>query len=422
MPGSLIKPFKFLIILIFSVPLLFGCNPTDPGDPPEKVLPGYQEDIPWPSLADSPWPISLADPQRTSRSKFPGPIYGEIEWIKNDFYNTSGLSLGPDNDVYAASFHPQGIYRINSLTGYIDWVYDSLGLVIDIHTVPIVLSDSTVIAATGSEGRLISLSPEGELLWEFGTGSPIYNRGITVDKQGNIYYINKKQNLYSISGEGKFNWSYYDKRFQGFGCTNLTFSPDGNTLYFQGVGVSIIAFDIQAKSVKWTFGHTTMYSYPLVDSQGNIYVLTKNQSINDEHSLYCLYQDSSLKWFYEHGQRSITEAANNHMALDRYGNIYFADDTLYSVNHNGLLRFKKKIGTESHSYNVAIMIDSNNDIYTFQSTGGTTQIYKYSIDGAELWSLTAGLDFLPGYAGVITNNNRIIFSSYEYTKNLVSIK
>ena len=39
-----------------------------------------QVDIPWPTLMDSPWPMSKHDPQGTGRSSFSGPKTSNIIW------------------------------------------------------------------------------------------------------------------------------------------------------------------------------------------------------------------------------------------------------------------------------------------------------------------------------------------------------
>jgi len=38
-------------------------------------------DVPWPGLANSPWPMFLHDPQHTGRSPYRGPQEGKVEWL-----------------------------------------------------------------------------------------------------------------------------------------------------------------------------------------------------------------------------------------------------------------------------------------------------------------------------------------------------
>ena len=63
-----------IIFLIIILLIFISCRKDTTGIETEEPLPpGYQQDIPWPSLADSPWPINHGDPQSTGRSKYPGP-------------------------------------------------------------------------------------------------------------------------------------------------------------------------------------------------------------------------------------------------------------------------------------------------------------------------------------------------------------
>ena len=51
-----------------------------------------QKHIPWPSLADSPWPFIRGDMQATGRSQFVGPSTNNILWRKD---MPLGISVGP---------------------------------------------------------------------------------------------------------------------------------------------------------------------------------------------------------------------------------------------------------------------------------------------------------------------------------------
>lgn len=67
-----------LTSLLISLIIIFSCK-EKVTNPPDNQLPeGYQQDIPWSSLADSPWPMYHNDPQNTGRSKFIGPSSGGI--------------------------------------------------------------------------------------------------------------------------------------------------------------------------------------------------------------------------------------------------------------------------------------------------------------------------------------------------------
>ena len=65
-----IQPLKFLVFFLIFV--LISCKET-PREPEKKEDISSQVDIPWPSLADTPWPMFHHDPQSTGRSKYAGP-------------------------------------------------------------------------------------------------------------------------------------------------------------------------------------------------------------------------------------------------------------------------------------------------------------------------------------------------------------
>lgn len=59
--------FCFLILFILSTNLLIHGQ--------------QQVKIPWPSLADSPWPILRGDMQGTGRSEYIGPRTNNVIWV-----------------------------------------------------------------------------------------------------------------------------------------------------------------------------------------------------------------------------------------------------------------------------------------------------------------------------------------------------
>src|SRR3990170_325545 len=77
----------------------FQCN-ENIVEPPPGNPPGYQEDIPWPSLADSPWPMYRGDPQNTGRSKFIQTISGVIDFEMDSIKLRTGFAVDEDNTIY----------------------------------------------------------------------------------------------------------------------------------------------------------------------------------------------------------------------------------------------------------------------------------------------------------------------------------
>jgi len=416
---KLLIPFSFILSTLY----LFSCGPNEPGDPPELVpIPGYQHDIPWPSLADSPWPKFRHDAQGTNRSQYSGPTQGVIEWVNKDFMMMTGAAtIGYNNEIFLASLgFETGIYKLNGNTGEIIWRYDSLGRVIDLHPCPIVLSDSNIIASSGSEGRLLKLNIEGNLLWEFKADAQIYNKGIGVDKLGNIYFIDHLHKLYCISPNGELVWSQQNDLFGPYGNISIVFSPDGQTIYFEGFGVGLVAFDIINKSIKWTFGNINGVSFPMVDSQGHIYFLSQNNEINNEHSLYCLNEDGTVNWYFEHGDKDVTEGGSGAPpCIDRDGNIYFATSyKLFSLYYSGDLRFSKKNVDGGYD---DIIIDKNNNLYIWIS-GDDPRGLVLDNKGKTILEIHNGIDKMPKIFNAISSEGQWIVCSYEWINSIYSIK
>jgi outer membrane protein assembly factor BamB len=400
--------YFYFLLLLFA---LSGCNDknTNPGD---EFPPGYQHDIPWPSLADSPWPMYRGNPQGNSRSKYIGPQLGIVEWERDSLMLTSGLSIGYKDVIYTISENPfLGIVAINNKGKFL-WKYDSLDYrIMDLHTTPIILKDSTLISTSGQWGEVLALKPNGTLKWRLNIGHALYNVGIVVGLDGTIYLTDKTNTLYAISKDGIILWSFQDSRIGHFGFVALTLSPDSKTIYIQGKDVSLVAFDLDNKSIKWIFGNLTMPSYPIIDCKGNIYLLTLNSELNNKHSLYSLKPDGTVRWIFEHNNRNLTENENG-IAMDYEGNIYFAYDSLYSVNYEGKLNWKMSL----KYLNLApLVIDAIGTVYIQRSGDGLNQLpLAVTKEGKILWEITSPLNSFSGRCGALDSDGKWYLSFYKY--------
>jgi outer membrane protein assembly factor BamB len=186
-------------------------------------------------------------------------------------------------------------------------------------------------------------------------------------------------------------------------------SPDSRTIYIQGNNISLVAFELDTRQIKWTFGDRTLHSYPLVDFQGNIYILTNYSELNDAHSLYSLNPDGAVRWVFEHNN-SFFARWESGMAMDKQGNIYFAYDTLYSVSYNGELNWKKPLDT----FNLGnIVVDNIGNIY-LQLTLDWDQIpVAYTQYGDVLWKLAQPIQGRTGRCGALGDSNRWYIATHE---------
>ena len=344
--------------------------------------PGKQYDISWPSLTNSPWPMNHHDPQSTGRSKLLGPSAGMLEWnIEISSFAYGGIAVTPDSLVLVSG-------RITGLTmdGAQRWTALPPGIkpFDEIQTTPIVRDDSVILCASGN-GIVYAINPNGSIQWQYATNENIVHVGPNIGLDGTYYCISSQSTLFAINRNGTLKWKLTDPRFFGWSSATLTFSPDGQTLYVPGLTVGFCAIDISSRSVKWTFGYgpDILTIAPIVDCVGNIYFLGKDSSTAGKPSLFSLRPDGSIRWAYVHGNKDVLEEGSD-PTIDVSGNIYFAGDTLYSVDYEGHFRWKLGFGIGQHCW-LSLVCDANSTVYlSIFGSGGYTEMAAGS-DGNILW-------------------------------------
>lgn len=402
---------KALILLIFPVILLLGCK--DEPTPPEELPPGYQHDIPWPSLADTPWPMNHHDPQSTGRSKYLGPQMGILAGVIPCRSMEGGVVIGSNSTVYTNSRYE--LIAMN-YEGVIKWK-DTIG--VEITTVPLVLADGTIISADGLF-TLLAVNPDGLVKWKYKTKSYIRVLSVNVDKNGNIYFLedSKPATLHVLNKEGVLQWEVSDERFLSTIDSAPVFSPDGTILYIQGSIVYVLALNIKSKSIEWTFGNNILKTSPIVDSQGNIYVYP-NFQVNGKNHFYSIKPNGELRWVFEYsGFPEISD--NTEPTIDKNGNLYFAYDSIYSLSYEGKLRWKK--GFEEGRNLSPLVCDAMNNIYVGICVSQDYQIIKcFSDSGAEKYSLTINTERALGTSPAITENGLMFYPTFR-SLNIICIK
>jgi len=368
----------FLILSQLTTFLLFSCE-DEIIQPPAKP-PGYQEDIPWPSLADSPWPMRHADPQSTGRSKSCGPKMGIVDFIfTNNFLNSEPI-VNDDSIIFVA--FQDSLYAFKP-----DYtVLWKLKLGNENAVTPIVNSNGIVFVSY-DQGGIYAVDKNGIVLWNLNISG--FDAQLNIGIDGIIYTVSTDKNLTAISPFGSILWKKFDSGF--YGGSNISFSPDGNTIYITGSQHTLVAFDISSQNIKWMVGDSNYRGAPLVDSEGNIYLSTKIDSLNDGHyGLYCFLQDGKVKWFFPHSQFSNLSGEgvwNSHgePAIDKEGNIIFGQDTVYSLSISGELRWAKRLNI-SPAASISVDIDGN--IFLLQdNTSSSFSVLALNKDGNTLWQI-----------------------------------
>ena len=228
----------------------------------------------------------------------------------------------------------------------------------------------------------------------------------------------------AISKDGTLLWQIQDLNFGVGKRVNLTFSPDGNTIYIHGnrVGnekITLVAFDFKTKSIKWTFGQELMLNGPMVDSQGNIYILVEDDTLNPNiANFYCLNQNGNVKWKFPHSRGPLYWDIDP--TIDKEGNIYFATHTLYALTYSGQLRWKIGLGNE---FNYSPLVcDNNGTVYLATAANFYDgKIFAISREGTINWTIPISDEFAPGQSPAITKNGTLVYPTWR-SNNLIIIK
>ena len=307
-------PIFVLSILIFY---LISCS--EDGTGPKPKPPGYQEDIPWPSLADTPWPIFHGDAQSTGRSPFAGPVEGIVLQKLEAPNSQAGVIVGFDSTFYFTWKY--GLIA-SDFSGNKKW---DILIGRELTTTPLISNDSVIFTANGALRTIYAINLDGEIRWEYKASASIWDLTLGIDLAGNIYFVDFGKDLNALSKDGELLWQLHDERFLAGQDVTLSFSPDGNTLYLQGIDVSLLAIDIDQKSVKWVFGEKKLKTGPVIDSQGNIYIFPDADSESDNY-FYSLKPTGEIRWQFKHEEKY--QYVNIEPSIDRNGNIFFGGDTL----------------------------------------------------------------------------------------------
>jgi outer membrane protein assembly factor BamB len=152
------KLFKVVTYLLIAL-LFHACYSTEPdnGEPPKP--PGYQEDIPWPSLADSPWPMNRGNPQCTGRSKYPGPALGILNWNFSEVRLRASIVIGEDSTIYFNT--NEGLFAVTP-KGNLKWKVDFENTDYDATSTPLIGDDGTIYTIYFKR-TLYAINPDGSL-------------------------------------------------------------------------------------------------------------------------------------------------------------------------------------------------------------------------------------------------------------------
>jgi len=390
---KLITSNIILLILFANLLLLTACEDEVIQPPPKQ--PGFQEDIPWPSLANSPWPIEHSDPQNTGRSKYIGPKIGMIENIIDSVNSNTGIVIGPDSMIYYAC---QNELKAFSKTGQLKW---KIPFGVETLGTPIVGNDGTIYVLYSYV--LAAINSDGTKKWEIPV-SALNSGGFNIGLDGTLYFADSGDHtVYAFDKQGNKLWSLMDNRIMGWNPPII--SPDSKTIYLPGYGVTLIAIDIESQSVKWAFGTIDCFPAPVIDCNGNIYINSNLPIINNNKpNVFSLEHTGKVRWSFLHGESVI-----NAMTLDKNGNLIFGGDSLFSINYSGTLNWK--LPMQDFISPRAMCCDADGNIYTIIAKNFSSDfiLQCYNNVGNLNFEILNGLTgWAPNYSPALFFNKLII--------------
>ena len=193
---------------------------------------------------------------------------------------------------------------------------------------------------------------------------------MTLGLDGTIFTVTQDGYLHSIDMDGNHIWKVSGPEgFMSSSSYNLAISPDGMILYSNGLLGSFFSISTIDGTILWQIPynakrHGIYNDYGvMVDNEGFIY---HNVCIDSSVYFSCIEPSGQIKW---HFSTYMTDCV-----MDWDGFIYAMHwDTLYSLDHIGQLRWKRKL--DSYSDYTPILCDGENVIYV-----ETTDGWIYAID------------------------------------------
>jgi len=374
------------------------------------VFAQQQQQIPWPTLADSPWPMMSHDPQATGRSPYAGPKTPNIIWTMDMPYGIwSGPAIGEDGTIYfgTRSYLPADttnyFYAVNP-DGTIKWTYRT-GEISATKAGFLVGNDSTIYF-TSSAGLLYAIDLNGELKWTYSVEINNFYDVMNTDLEGNIYLTSYDQYLHSVNRSGTLNWKVkYDDGFRG---RSVVIAPDGQTLYISGKDSSLYALNLDG-SIKWIYPSEEIRMVPMVDNSGNIYITPRTSPAQ----LHSIYPNGEVKWIFL--LKPFGPRAWSSPTIDKDGNIYFTfaadfyNTGISSVDYNGNFRWTYIFEDVQEDIGVPLISDANGTIYCGSAWG--YYYYAISKEGELLWRIPLNGYMVDG-SGAIDDNGTLYIGTH----------
>lgn len=404
-----------------------------------------QEKIPWPSMADSPWPIWRADAQATGRSEYVGPRTNNVVYRTDMPYGILfGPVIGYDDILYMGT-------RANSMdSNYFYAVKPDGTLLWDFRTegpypnegAGIVGSDTTIYISSNNT-YIYALDKHGNQKWKIGKLAVSKYPLLSMAKNGDLYVSTHADSLLVIdtkTGEIK------NKIYLGVDGAGIpvSFTTDGeNIVYVKGTATNfdnymyLVFADLDGNEI-WSRAFFSLVEYkPTLDNENNIYVVGTDTANTPTDKLFSFDNEGNLRWEF------ITEGLSHKgpPTIDSDGNIiflagkYYNDDlryAIYSVDYKGNENWSYLIDPDLPRFSTYVdhplTVDAEGKIYFGASRSTVSNGYFYCLNktGELLWKLDLeGRDYhanpVIGSDGTLYLTTHQVLST-NVTRNLIAIK
>jgi outer membrane protein assembly factor BamB len=243
---------------------------------------------------------------------------------------------------------------------------------------PALAPDGTIFAGT-FDGKLLAITPHGQIKWKFNAGREIKSSPAVAD-DGTIYFGSRDRSFYAVTPEGKRKWTFATGAWID---SSPGIAADG-TVYFGSWDTNFYALNPDG-SLKWKFATGGVIdSSPAIGEDGTVYFGSHDKTF------YALTPDGKLRWKFPTQGEIVSSPA-----IHSDGAIYFTstDGNLYALKADGTERWRLRTGGFTESSPV---LDAQGQVYL----GVNYMKTCVSADGKKIWedASVKNLDISPAVA------------------------
>jgi len=234
------------------------------------------------------------------------------------YYSDSSPALAANGTIYQASF--EGKLLAVTPQGNVTWTFPINS---EIKSSPAIADDGTIYFGA-RDRKLYALTAHGKLKWAFLTGAWV-DSSPAIGSDGTIYFGSWDTNFYALNPDGSKKWVFPTDNII---VSSPAIGRDG-TVYFGSHDTKFYALKPYGK-LAWSFSTGgPIVSSPAIGSDGTIYFTST------DGNLYALRPDGSELWRLHTGG-----ATESSPVLDENGNLYLAvGPCILSVDRNGKKRW-----------------------------------------------------------------------------------